>query len=781
MGSAPECLSVNETNGNVYIRADGSVDPPTAPIWSVDNVVYTFTDNIYDEIVVERSNIIVNGGGHTLQGTGSGCGFNLTGVENVTIENTNVRGFYYGIYGSYSHDINIIHNNVTHNTDSGIYLLHSRNSIIERNDANNNGRQGIQLKEYSYNNTVSDNNSTNNVYAIYLSSSSYCLISKNNVANNKFGIHLSSSSYCSISGNNSTNNEYNIRLDYSSDNTLRDNNMTGDRYNFGVLGTSLQQYIHNIDTSNTVNGKPVYYMINQNNLTVDSSTYPSIGYLAVVNSTNIIVKGFSVSKNRQGVLFAYTANSRIQNVTAQSNKFGISLYYCLYSVVSCNEATYNMEHGVMLSNSYNCYVFSNELANNTDGIYMAYSINGIVSGNKAIDNDCGLRLDHSSNNTMYHNNFIDNNQQVYIETSGYANFWDNGVEGNYWSNYPGVDSNHDGVGGTPYIIDANNTDSYPLMGIFSNFNTSLGYHVNVVSNSTIEDFEYFESNSMIRVRVLNMIANQTFGFFRVCIPHALMDDPDVVRVVIDGGQTEVLFEHFTLYDNTTHRWIYFAYEHSTREVIIQSDTTPPTISILSPENKTYTLNDIPLTFTVSEFASWTGYSLDGQANVTISGNTTIVSLPDGLHTVTVYVNDTAGNMHYSDTVYFTISIDTIPPTISILSPENKTYSTTDIPLTFTVNESVFWMAYSLDNKANMTVTGNTTLSGLFKGAHSIIVYASDTDGNTGASEMIGFTIEPQQKEAFPTWIVATIVIIVVVGATLSVYFAKVKKTTEKIR
>jgi len=212
------------------------------------------------------------------------------------------------------------------------------------------------------------------------------------------------------------------------------------------------------------------------------------------------------------------------------------------------------------------------------------------------------------------------------------------------------------------------------------------------------------------------------------------------------------------------------------------DITPPIISILSPEDKTYAINDVPLTFTVSESTSWIGYSLDNQANVTMTGNITLTDLAEGSHNIIVYANDTAGNMGSSDMVYFAIQtspIDTTPPSISIVSPENKTCDTTDIPLTFTVDESVLWMAYSFDNKANATITGNTTLSGLSDGSHSLIVYAKDTAGNTGASEVIYFTIETKKAEPFPMWIVAAIVIIAVAGAALPVYFAKIKKTTEK--
>lgn len=85
----------------------------------------------------------------------------------------------------------------------------------------------------------------------------------------------------------------------------------------------------------------------------------------------------------------------------------------------------------------------------------------------------------------------------------------------------------------------------------------------------------------------------------------------------------------------------------------------PLIIILCPENKTYASGDIPLEFTVSATPSWMGYSLDGQANVTIARNMTLPTLSDGSHTVVVYANDTSGNMGASNIVLFTI--DATPP------------------------------------------------------------------------------------------------------------------------
>jgi hypothetical protein len=43
------------------------------------------------------------------------------------------------------------------------------------------------------------------------------------------------------------------------------------------------------------------------------------------------------------------------------------------------------------------------------------------------------------------------------------NSWDNGTVGNFWDDYHGTDNNDDGIGDTPYIIDENNQDNYPLI------------------------------------------------------------------------------------------------------------------------------------------------------------------------------------------------------------------------------------------------------------------------------------------------------------------------------
>ena len=121
-----------------------------------------------------------------------------------------------------------------------------------------------------------------------------------------------------------------------------------------------------------------------------------------------------------------------------------------------------------------------------------------------------------------------------------------------------------------------------------------------------------------------------------------------------------------------------------------------------------------------------------------------------------------------------------PPTISIVSPENRTYPVNNVSLTFTVSESTSWVGYSLDGQKNVTIVGNTTLTGLSDSSHSLTVYAKDNAGNTGTSETIYFIIRTHlpgiPPEPFPTWIAIAIVIIAI-GVALLVYFVKYKKTT----
>lgn len=328
------------------------------------------------------------------------------------------------------------------------------------------GGAGTVLEVEANNIIVSGFTVRNSGTGISLFKVSNCSLHHNNITLNKFGILLSYSSNCSIYENNVTDNEHNIRLDYSTYSNLTKNTIRSNQYNFGIYGSSLGDFVQEIDKSNTVNGKPIYYVMNAENLTFDSKDYSDAGCFVVVNSSKITIKDLTISCNLFGILLAYTSESAIENVSVIGDKIGIGLYCCPNCTVSGNTAIYNAYQGVKLTYSPQCVIHGNNVTSNTEGIYMIYSNDCTIDANTVKSNEYGMKLDHASNSTFFHNDIIDNTRQTYINDS-LENLFDNGYEGNYWSDHPSQDSNHDGICDTPYIVaDGTATDRYPLTSLY---------------------------------------------------------------------------------------------------------------------------------------------------------------------------------------------------------------------------------------------------------------------------------------------------------------------------
>jgi hypothetical protein len=220
----------------------------------------------------------------------------------------------------------------------------------------------------------------------------------------------------------------------------------------------------------------------------------------------------------------------------------------------------------------------------------------------------------------------------------------------------------------------------------------------------------------------------------------------------------------------------------------ETDAATPTlkVTIASPSNKTYNSRFLTLYVTVYWLAARIDlmyYSVDGQENcffsaknpdstgLTVIREAALPELSEGPHEITVCVIGTVDFFsHIRDkaTTYFTI--DATPPSISSLSIQNETYTQLSLPLNFSVNESTSWMGYSVDNEANRTLTGNTTLTANL-GRHSLVLYANDTAGNMGASPTTIFSI----VEPFPTTlVVASTITVTVICISLLVFFRKHK-------
>lgn len=174
--------------------------------------------------------------------------------------------------------------------------------------------------------------------------------------------------------------------------------------------------------------------------------------------------------------------------------------------------------------------------------------------------------------------------------------------------------------------------------------------------------------------------------------------------------------------------------------VVPYETEPPVMTVISPENKTYAANTgIPLTFTVDESTRWMGYSLDGQANVTITGNATLPALSDGPHYVFVYANDTFGNMGKT-TTYFTV--DATAPTADAGSDQAVDE---DSVVTFdgsasTDENGVATYTWTFTDGTSKTLTGeNPTYTFTTPGTYLVTLVVRDAAGNT-ATQTVTITV-----------------------------------------
>lgn len=248
-----------------------------------------------------------------------------------------------------------------------------------------------------------------------------------------------------------------------------------------------------------------------------------------------------------------------------------------------------------------------------------------------------------------------------------------------------------------------------------------------------------------------------------------------------------------------------------------SSTEAPEISVLSPKNdKVYATDAVTLNLKVkvgdsntaaSRFlreiyckADWlsTKFSIyNGSISQTeFSEAINLAGVPDGNHTLLIYAVESGryvthrgpegSGLNAISYAYYYLSfnitaaalvrftVDATPPEVTILQIENQTFTDSDVPLNFIINESVSRISYVLDGQDNSTLFGNTTLNELGNGKHSLEVYAYDDAGNIGVSRTVTFSVA--KSEPLPTtMVIAPIASVAFVGAGLLLYFKKRKR------
>jgi parallel beta-helix repeat protein len=409
-------------------------------------------------------------------------GIYLDSTNYCNILCNNVSNNDYGIFfGSSSNHNNILNNIISYNTMSGIRILSSTNNIIANNIATNNG--GYVIFMIQSNNNELLNNTAN--------------------SNDGTGICLSVSHTNKLTDNTASNNHNGIVLYRSGNNELTGNTMLNNDNNFGFLGdtspySSLSDFINDIDTSNKVDGKPIYYLVDQQDQQIPNDA----GYVGVINSTNITVKDLTLENNYQSVLFAYTSNSRIENVNVANNHYGIHLYHSDNNTLTGNNASNNGWYDIFLlySSNHNTLENNNANSNNVNGIGLEDSSNyNTITNNTISNSDRGILLRDSSNYNLLTNNTVSNNgngMQLWYSSNNNT-LSDNIAISN---SYSGILMSHlsnntlanNNVSNNKYGIRLWHSSNNNITNNIANSNNAYGIHLESSSNNLIYN-NYFNN------------------------------------------------------------------------------------------------------------------------------------------------------------------------------------------------------------------------------------------------------------------------------------------------
>jgi parallel beta-helix repeat protein len=535
-------------SGIVYISSfDPPVYPPDAPI-TKNGSVYTLTDDIQGEIVIDQPHIVLDGAGHRLIGGGS----NHWGVRtfprawgNITVMNLDVSGFDLGIslptegypywmpstvigcnitdngiglvLGPFNNTV--IGNNITANVGSGIKLARSpyfsypafnltfylRNNTIAGNQRNldfaglnyndfrnfdvddsntidgkhvyclfdeqnktipsdagyvlaincteisghdmdlSHNSEGLFIID-SANFTITHSNMTNCSTGVRAYSSSRILLQENSVLENSMdGIDVQNSSNIVISESNvNKNSVHGIYLYNSTSNTLSDNSLTsnangglwfnfssnnrvfgnnisGSKLGFGFIGNAAEDFMDDVDSTNLIDGKPIYYLAN-----ISDSTVPSdAGYVALVNCSNIIVQNLNLANNINGLVTANCVNVTAQNLNLQGNLYSVMSTSTTNSTITHISVT-DADYGVLMYDSSNFnQITENNITSSVFSISLQDSMNNSIARNTVIGS-WDVHLKNSSGNAIESNALVSGNGML-LEDSNHNMITDNEV------------------------------------------------------------------------------------------------------------------------------------------------------------------------------------------------------------------------------------------------------------------------------------------------------------------------------------------------------------------
>jgi len=708
-----------------------------------------------------RDNNFTNGGGVYISSNNNNVIQNYFENSSVIIENTWINGGRYNniannefycsnpdllnpliwVESKFSSDIstfNRIENNTINRTSQSSLAIVLIENHMEGNTISGNTIKGnIAIRvdsDYNWiiNNTLQglEGLPLSTDVGIKLAYAKNCVVNNNTIELYNYGIHLipsetpyiSSRTNLTMSGNHLSNNTYHLYIDLPPD--------------ADTISPTFNSFDNNITSTNIIvdggEKKKIYYLKNQSD-TIFS--YSDAAFFACINCNNITVRFLTPEDNSHGIILYNTTHSLIENVIASDN-----------AIVGA--AIYNSDN-ITIEGSY----FYNNGEEGTDsiGVYFQRTNNSLINDTEVETNWCeGLKLELSNNNIIQNSNFTDNGPAYYLPPVSEDCDAGKGLS---------LDGSNNNTLKGSYIL----ATSIPEEGSWRG-GQKYGVHLYSSNNNTIYN-NYFNNTINAYDSGFNLWnISKTSGENIINGPYLggnYWHDYAGMDTVGGDGLGDTLLPYNSS-GNIQNGGDYLPL------TAVIADTTAPSIHVVSPvESGTYSASYVYLeVYSPDPDAYKWWYSLNSGVNVSFTPNTTISGLSNGNYSLTVYVNDTAGNIN-STTVNFTISITTggvgraggaaggggsVAKTpleevtqpdfeITILSPESKQYVERDLQLSFTSPLPLRRASVIIDDSSTESVSisvyatsGSVEISCLHLGKHKIIVNGEDYYGRRGKGE-----------------------------------------------